>query len=178
MTDGEHLQRYLGGDVEAFDGIVERHQAGLLRFAERLTGCPESAQDLVQETFLRLVREARTLEGADGLACWLFRVCRNLCTDQGRKETRMRRRHQQVAVRDEVEPAPAPFEAREERHQVRRLLAALPADERAVLLLKVQEGRSYREIARITGLSLHHVGTAVHRGLRRVAGSLRQAGLA
>ena len=101
-------------------------------------GRGESFHQLLQDTdttvanldsIARLLRcsgvDIVALQEADGLAGWLLRVCRNLCTDQGRKETRMLRRHQQVAVRDATGPEAAAFEVQEERREVRRLLDAI-----------------------------------------------------
>ena len=191
------MRRYLGGDASAFTAILERHQAPLLRYATNrlggaaLNGAMSAAEDVVQETFLRLLREARSLNGStlvDGsLAAWLFRVCRNVCADVSRKEVRMQQRHQLVAVPD-LEPASAHaldgvpglqgLQATEERGKVRQLLHELPDHEREVLTLKVVEGKSYREIQALLGTTLHDVFTTAHRALRKLAQGMRAAGLA
>ena len=142
----------------------------------------------MQETFLRLLREARApggpggfaLEGEHALEAWLFRVCRNLCADVSRKEVRMQQRHLRVAVPD-LEPAtPLDLQAelQEERSKVKELLHGLPDREREVLTLKVLDGRSYREIQTLLGTTLHDVFTTAHRALRKLADGLRAAGLA
>ena len=175
MSDGGGQDRFRPGNTPAFERLVLEYQAGLLRYATRLLGCPDAAQDAVQETFLRLLRERQeTLR----VSHWLLKVCRNLCTDRQRKEARMQRRHTQVAVPEVEREEVGEVEAREDRESVGALLQELPEGEREVLLLKVCDGRSYREIAELTGLSLHHVGSAVHRGLRRLAIGLRGCGLA
>jgi RNA polymerase sigma-70 factor (ECF subfamily) len=187
LLDGDDLRRFLGGEAAAFAAILARHQSPLLRYATNRLGAadPSRAEDAVQETFLRLLREAPALNGStlvDGsLAAWLFRVCRNVCADVSRKEVRMQQRHQLVAV-----PELAPggtlgvelLQGNEERGKVKQLLHELPDREREVLTLKILEGKSYREIQALLGTTLHDVFTTAHRALRKLADGMRAAGLA
>ncbi len=176
--DGADLRRFLAGERERFAALVDRHQAALLRYAHHRLRDATAAEDVVQETFLRLLREAAALLGNASLAPWLFHVCRNLCADAARKEVRMQRRQSRVAVPDFAVPEPWPLEQEEEHGKVRELLAALPDHEREVLTLKLQHGKSYREIQALLGTSLHDVFTTAQRALRQVAAGLRAAGLA
>jgi len=176
--DGAELRRFLAGDRERFTQLLHRHQAALLRYAHHRLGDPTAAEDVVQETFVRLLREARTLTDNATLAPWLFRVCRNLCADEARREHRMQQRQLKVAVPDLAAPEPWRLESDEEQSKVRELLAALPDHEREVLTLKVQHGKSYREIQALLGTSLHDVFTTAHQALARMAKGLRAAGLA
>lgn len=176
--DGDDLRRFVCGEQEAFARLLARHQAPLLRYAAHLLGPGDSSEDAVQETFLRLLREAKELVGNENLAPWLFRVCRNLCADVQRKEVRMQQRHQRVAVPDLSPPGPIALELDEERGKVRQLLGELPEREREILILKVLEGKTFREIQTLLGVSLHEVFTTAHRALRRLADGLRAAGLA
>jgi RNA polymerase sigma-70 factor (ECF subfamily) len=172
------LRRYLRGDASAFAAILERHQGPLLRFASNRLRSRAAAEDVVQETFLRLVREASALNGTETLAAWLFRVCGNLCADAARKEVRMQQRHLRVAVPDLDEPPPPPVELHEEHGKVKQLLLELPDHEREVLTLKVLDGKSYREIQAQLGTTLHDVFSTAHRALRKLAAGMRAAGLA
>jgi len=183
-SDGDDLRRFVRGDATAFTVLLQRHQAALLRYAGHLLGPGDAAEDAVQETFLRLLREAESLlqhasfKTTQALAPWLFRVCRNLCADVQRKEVRMHQRHQRVAVPDLEVPGPVAFEVEEERGKVRQLLDQLPEREREILVLKVFEGKSFREIQALQSVTLHEVFTTAHRALRRLADGLRAAGLA
>ena len=171
------LRRHLQGDGTAFEALVEQHQSALLRYALRLSGSEEDARDAVQETFLKLVRHGPELTAGESWVAWLYRVCRNLCADRARKEARMQVRHMKVAVPDLSPREALPLEQAETSATVDHLLSQLPDQDREVLLLKVHQGRSYREIAQITGLSLHKVSVSIHRGLRRMAADLKHAGL-
>ena len=174
VNDRELIRDWLQGDVAAFEALVDRHQASLLRFATRLTARPDVAQDIVQETFLRAVREAQSLAQVECPHSWLLRVCRNLATDHRRKEQRMRTR-QQIAAVPEAHREVVGLEVEDERTLVRSLLGALDPADREVLELKVYDGLSYRKIQAVTGRTLHQVHTAIHRGLRRIAAGLRAA---
>lgn len=180
--DGTDLRRFLAGERERFAAVIARHQGALLRYASHRLRDATAAEDAVQETFLRLLREAATLaarpELTSSLAAWLFHVCRNICADAARKEVRMQQRELRVAVPDVAPPAPWSVESDEERSKVRELLDALPDHEREVLTLKVQHGKSYREIQALLGTTLHDVFTTAHRALKQVAAGLRAAGLA
>lgn len=181
MTDQELLDRYLSGDVRAFEAFLGRHEGPLLRFVTRLCssrrGARELAQDIVQEVFLRLLRELRRKKRTGHPSAWLYRVSRNLVIDASRKESRMERREQLAAV-PEVQPAGCcEAETREVNGVVTEKLLGLPPNQRDVLILKIQEGRTYREIAEITGLSPSNVGYLIHHGLKALAGELRTAGV-
>jgi RNA polymerase sigma factor (sigma-70 family) len=183
LTDRELLTRHLQGDASAFREILDRHEKPLLRFAARyrrggnLDGAREWAQDIVQEAFLRLLREARSLDSVENVSAWLYRVARNLAIDEKRKEVRMERRHRFAAAAESAAPPPSEEERREVAEVVTRKLLGLPANQRDVLILKIQEGKTYREISEITGLTPSNVGYLIHHGLRSLAGELRTAGL-
>jgi RNA polymerase sigma-70 factor (ECF subfamily) len=183
VTDRELLKRYVNGDVAAFRELLERHEKPLLRFASRyargstLDGAREWAEDIVQEAFLRLLREARALEAVDNISAWLYRVARNLAIDALRKEMRMERRHRLAAAVEVMTPPPSQEENREVTALVTRKLLDLPPNQRDVLILKIQEGKTYREISEITGLTSSNIGYLIHHGLRALAGELRSAGV-
>lgn len=183
LTDHELLESYLEGNISAFEALLSRHERPLLRFVERyryglgIGGARDWAQDTVQEVFLRLVREASSLRAVECLSAWLYRVARNLAIDEARKEIRMERRHQ-MAAGTELAPPPVMAEERRELSEiVSRKLEGLPPNQRDVLVLKIQEGKSYKEISEITGLSTSNVGYLIHHGLKALAGQLRAAGV-
>ncbi len=183
LTDRELLERYLTGDAAAFEAILNRYERPLLRFAARYRhglgqrGAMEWAQDTVQEVFLRFVREAASLRAVENLAAWLYRVARNLAIDEARKEIRMERRHQMAAAAELEAPPPPEEERREVAGIVAEKLESLPPNQRDVLVLKIQEGKSYKEIAEIMGLTTSNVGYLIHHGLKALSSALRTAGV-
>jgi RNA polymerase sigma factor (sigma-70 family) len=142
---------------------VERFQPPLLRYATRLLGDADRARDAVQDTFVRLLAQPQAaVEGH--LAEWLFTVCRNRVFDINRKESRMMRFAEGAAERvPAVDPRPgAELEAGETLAVVLRLIDRLPRNQQEVVRLKFQNGFSYKEISRITQLSVGNVGFLIH----------------
>jgi len=143
---------------------VEHYQAPLLRYATRLVGDPDRARDVVQDTFVRLLAQAPDTGIADHLAEWLYTVCRNRALDVIRKEGRMRQ-FEEGAVERVVAAEPRPgaaLEFAETQNAVLHLIDRLPRTQQEVVRLKFQNGFSYKEISRITALSVGNVGFLIH----------------
>lgn len=152
--------------------VLGRYQAPLLRHARAVVSDPAAAQDVVQESFLRLLSASRPIEN---LSAWLHRVTHNIAVDHLRRENRIQRLH--IAAAPRPGPVADPADRDLERAEASRILLGelerLTANERAVLLLKVREGKSYKEISAITGLSTSNVGYLIHRGLKKLTARLR-----
>ena len=156
------------------EALVAAHQAPRLRYARRLVRDADAAEDAVQEAFLRFLPSAERGAAPEKASAWLYRVTHNLCLDRIRKETRMIGIE---AIDPAAAPGPSPAEAAERaelKTRVDELLGALSENQRAVLVLKIQEGKSYREISEITGLSAGNVGFLIHRGLKKMAELIRE----
>ncbi|MDF9831901.1 RNA polymerase sigma factor (sigma-70 family) [Ereboglobus sp. PH5-5] len=149
--------------------IVNEYQGPLTRYATRFLGDADRARDVVQDTFMRLME--RPVGEVDGhLAEWLFTVCRHRALDILRKEARMSRfeegQIERVATDD---PRPGRALEHEEAHTAMlRLIDGLPASQQEVIRLKFQNGFSYKEISRITDLSVSHVGVLIHNAVQRL----------
>jgi len=162
------------------EGTLERYEGPLTRYAYRLTGDLDRARDLVQETFVRLCRmPPGSLNGSAGE--WLFTVCRNRAVDVGKKERRMKPLADEAAV-SRACPDPPPGERlarRETEGKLLELLDRLPPRQQEVLRLKFQEGMSYKEISRVTALSVSNVGYLLHMGVKALRERMtREPGLA
>ncbi len=170
------------GDAN-LDAVVAAHAPALLRYVTRLLNNAALAQDVVQETFLRLWRRAGEWPAAPrALTAWLYRTAHNTAVDHIRRETRLRRLHEKQADDPalgsrELPDPPAALDADERRRLALEHLARLAPAERQVLLLRLQEGLSYREISHITGRSEGNVGCLLHHATQNLAARLRQAGV-
>src|SRR5258708_22032666 len=103
-TDEELLAAFQQGDVGAFEALLRRHRAPLFTFLVRMLGEREKAEDLAQETFLRIVKGAQAWEHRARFQTWLYTIARNLCVDQSRRD-RFRRADSLDQTGPDDEPA-------------------------------------------------------------------------
>ena len=157
-----------GNDINSWiRSALDEYEGPLLRYAHRIIGDLDRARDVVQETFLRLIKANR--EELNGrLSQWLFTVCRNQSLDVRRKETRMTTLNEPtIAESPTSELSPDDHAAlHDESQQVASLLNDLPDNQQEVIRLKFQNSMSYRQIAEVTGLSVTNVGFLLHTGLK------------
>lgn len=185
VTDGALLGRLERGDGSALAPLVERYQAALLRHARALIGDDSGHEDVVQETFMKLLERPPVMpEGVRGnasiesahLSSWLHKVTRNGCMDTLRSEKRRKLREEQVATHEVAHNSHAAgaalVEERDTRAAVERGLELLNPDQREVLVLRLVSERSYKEIAEITGRKIGTVGWLISEGLTALADKL------
>jgi RNA polymerase sigma factor (sigma-70 family) len=162
-------QRWRRMDSPFSDRFVElfhEHFHRLYRYVDRLSGDPDLASDLVQETFLRLYARGAP---PDKPAAWLITVATNLFRNARAKTIRRARLLSPMRGADLLaDPAPSPSDTTESlelQRRVRRSIDALPERDRCLLLLRA-EGYGYREIAAALGLNEASVGTLLARAKR------------
>jgi RNA polymerase sigma-70 factor, ECF subfamily len=158
----------LGGDLRAFEQLVERHRDVVFRVVARLVADDGEAEDLTQDTFLRAFHRLERYRGVAPFRSWLLRIAHNTAvtyvTQSGRFAT-----HPLDAAGDEVAGAveagsPADhLERRERRQRLDKKLKGLGRTHRTVLVLRDIEGLSYEEIARITASPVGSVKGRLHR---------------
>ena len=156
-----------------FDTLFQRLYPQLFRYLVRLTGSGDTADDLAQESFVRLL--GRTL-AEDEARRWLFTVATNLARDRGRRISN--RQRLLAGVTPEVHSPEAPDEAvlrEESRASVRTALERLSERDRSMLLMR-EEGLRYGEIARAVGVAPGSVGTLLARAAKRFAAAYREGG--
>lgn len=160
-------------DPELLDALIETYQHRLLRYLLFLTGKREVAEDLFQETWMRVLLRGAQYNGKARFDTWLFTIARNLVIDLSRKR--------QMASLDEMSEAgederpfevaldgPSPFEqfaSREDRAEVAEVLLRLEPNYREVLTLRFHEEMSLEEIATVTRAPLSTVKSRLYRGL-------------
>jgi len=169
--DAVLMNRVGRGDRDAFTLLVDRHKDALVGYLTRLTGDRDRAEDLAQESFLRLFRAAPGYTERGFLRAFLFRIATNLVRSEERRERRLRlllpflgRRGHPANDEPEEPAAPAGMLRRELQGQVSAALAALPLRYRAPLVLHEIEGWSYAEIAREMSCREGTVKSRIHRG--------------
>jgi len=165
-----------GGSTE-FEDVITVHESVLLRYVTRLVNDAAAAQDVVQETFIKLFRVWHNgARPTDNLRPWLYRVAHNTAIDYIRRESRLHYLHEQEAS-ERAAPERNPGEAPERAQIVLDHLRRLDPAEQQVLLLRMQEGLSYREISLITGRTEGNIGCILHHAVKKISASLQNAGL-
>jgi RNA polymerase sigma-70 factor (ECF subfamily) len=185
------VERCASASEEAYAELVARFETPLMNYIARFVGNRTAAEDLFQETFVRVVSSIRRFDPRCRLSTWLFTIAHNLCIDFLRRTSRLR--HVSVG-RDEDDnssarrvalaqilpdgraSAPEAAQKTEERELVLSCLRELAPAKREALILRIYEGLSYEEIADVTN---SHVGTVkfrVHDAIRDLARKMGKAG--
>jgi len=179
------VRRCKDQEPQAFDQVVLRYQERILNVLVRMTGDYQTACDLCQETFLKAYRAIRTFEERSALSTWLYRIATNLCLSH----RRTRRRRPELSLDGLTDPdgekpgyevadssmePGATLEVKERREKVRRMIATLDPDFRAVVVLRDMEGLSYEEIADALGVPVGTVRSRLHRARLELKDKLKQ----
>ena len=147
--EAEWIRAAQAGDRSAFARLIERYWDRLYRWLYRMTRDRHAAEDLTQETFLKALAAVKTFRAGSNFRAWVFRIGHNNFVNQKRAERRTK-----LPLPDDVAAADLGFaeaatENREALETIARAVADLPSDFRAALTLRVEEGLSFREVARI-----------------------------
>jgi RNA polymerase sigma-70 factor (ECF subfamily) len=167
-SDEQLVASFRGGDERAATELVRRHGSALARFLYAAGAPPGEIEDLVQEAFIRAFRALDRWRGDATFRSWLFRIGGNLRKDLYRRErgrTMISILDQEIA--DRADPA-AEAEAREAASRFQRGLEVLPPMQRAVFLLRAQQGVDYDEIAVALGTTPGAARVHYHHAVRRL----------
>jgi RNA polymerase sigma-70 factor (ECF subfamily) len=154
----------------ALELLFQRYQGRLFGFLIRRCGEAATAEDLLQETWIRVLRARDRYDPRRRFSTWLFQIANNLCRDRGRRREVERRGHEsmqqiQAMERPSTGTAPDP-RLRGERTQEETLLAALPDRLREVVVLRYHQQLSEREISRVAGIPQGTVKSRLHAAVR------------
>lgn len=164
------VRRVLDGDVDAVATLVARFRPRFGRYAFRMLGNREDAEEALQDTFVRMYRRIGTCREPALVEAWAFRILVNRCRTAMGKSGRA---GHLLAHGDPERHDPGvdhPAEATAWREEIDRALAALPADQREAFLLRHVEALSYGEMAELTGAGL----SALKMRVMRACESLRR----
>lgn len=169
-ADAELVRRWLAGDDRAATAIVGRHAPALARFAAS-AGEREGIDELVQDTFVRAFNSLESFRGESSLRTWLFTIERRLMLDRRRAERRLSARVVAESAEEAGTSAYDPLDAlvaQETEARVGAALGRLSPMQREVFTLRVQEGRSYKEIAEILGSTEGAARVHYHNAMRQI----------
>jgi len=179
--DLELVRRCRAGDIDSFQGLVEKYQRRIYLLIYGIVLDREQARDLAQEAFLKAYRSLKSFRGRSGFYTWLYRIAFNLALDEKRK--RAGREIFEYDDTRQLDPARRPggsfplpdrvLLGKELREALRRGLEELSPVQRTAIVLREWDGRSYGEIARIMKCSRGTVMSRLHYGREKLREALR-----
>jgi len=171
LSDAAIVRRVLDGDVEAFAVLVDRYSERCARYAARVVGNREDAEEVVQDTFVRAFRALDDYRERDRFAAWLFRILINQCRTAARRAASRDRTVSLFDPERSGEPPPVVGDDAEryaERDRVERALARLAPEQREAVVLRLGEELTYDEMAAVTGAGVSALKMRVARALTRL----------
>lgn len=189
-NDFDLLARFADGDEAAFAAVLAHWEKPLFNFIYRIMQERTEAEDIEQEVFLKLAASAVGLKRQAKFSSYLYRIAYNLCIDRLRRratrgnagspeslEAIMHTEEGEAMKRQLPDPADLPADLLRERRDSERAVGAalgnLPENQRAALILKVYEDRSYSEIAEILGVTVPSVESLLFRARQSLKTSLK-----
>ncbi|MCI0495971.1 MAG: sigma-70 family RNA polymerase sigma factor [bacterium] len=180
-TDEDLIERFQDGDLYAFDLIVKRYKNQLMNFVYRFLGNSEEAEDLVQETFLRVYRNRRAYQKVAKFSTWIYTIAGNLAKTELRK--RKRRKFFSISdlgynekdydISDEAYNPEKDVDSRMKEEIIHREINLLSPKFRQVILLRDVQQLSYEEISQIVKIPLGTVKSRVNRGRLKLQEKLK-----
>ena len=189
-SDESLMLRYRDGDVRAFELLVTRHRKALFNFILRFVRDTAQAEDVTQETFLRLVKGADAYERQAKFTTWLYTIARNLCVDASR-----RGKHRRAAsldapitshgdedgsatlldlVADGGAAVDRQAQSRELAVRLRQAIEALPDEQREIFLLREVADLQFNEIANVVGCPENTVKSRMRYALEKLREALEE----
>jgi RNA polymerase sigma-70 factor (ECF subfamily) len=165
-TDLHLIKLIAEGDEKAFEQIVFKYQQAVFNTIYRYTGNQDDVQDLAQEIFIKVWRNAAKFKGKSKFSTWLYRIVVNHCINYQRKK-----KHKHTSLDELTEKGITPeslkvvpdWEQKRRVELIRKAVDDLPERQRMALVLSQYEGRSYKEIAEIMKVSVSSVESLIFR---------------
>lgn len=182
-SDEELIAAFQQGQIEAFNILVGRYKNPLLNFVHRYLGDYDQADDVVQETFIRLYQKSASYRPIAKFSTWIYTIATNLAKTQLRDRSRKGifsltrskgdEKERDFEIRDDRYPADQLAESNIKQEIIQRALNSLPEQYReAVILCDIQE-LTYEEICAITGMNMGTLKSRLNRGRAQLQGLLK-----
>jgi len=167
-------------DLDLLDCVIEQYQHRLLRYLIHLSGNRELAEDLFQETWIRVMERGHQYDGRREFSTWLYAVARNLTIDYLRRKAPVSldglMENEDRAPHEPADPRPSAWDAvaqSQETERINAALAGIPAECREAIVLRFQDELALEEMAAVTGAPLGTVKSRLYRGLNMLMRPLK-----
>lgn len=174
-SDSELIGRFLGGERAAFDELVVRHQKQVFATAYRMVTNAETAEEIAQETFIRVFKGLRGFRHKANFKTWMYRITMNLCYNEFKK------RQRETAL----DPGPGgavaadargKMEQEERKAWLERHVESLPFKQRSAVALRIFQGMPFREVGRATGCSAGSARVNYRHAIMKLKDALARSG--
>jgi len=166
-ADNSLVERYLAGDMTAFDELMIRYERQIYRVCYRFVNNRDDAMDLAQEVFIKAFEHLANFRRESSLKTWLYRIAMNHCINHVKKNAR-----EFVEITEGIgstrSSVHSDMEERERREQFRTLVKRLPPKQKAILEMRINEQLSYEEIATMSGRSISTIKASVFFALEKL----------
>lgn len=187
-TDEELLERFRAGDRRAFDSLMKRHEVGLFNFILRSVRDRATAEELLQDTWIRVLSGLKDFQRASKFSTWVYTVARNLCIDQARKAVLRRHPSLDQSSKSSTDDGPTLGEvvpdggpradrsaiSKELQSKLVQAIQELPEDQREVFMLREYGSLAFKEIADIVGAPENTVKSRMRYALERLQSALAE----
>ena len=168
-SDLDLLESFLGGDNDAFSGLMERHEDRIFGLCLRMLHNRSDALEASQEIFITAFRRAASFRGDSAFGTWLYRIGINHCKDVLRKRKELLLESDQLEIERGDTRQPGIDEAAALRLDLSRALAELGEDYREAVVMHDLGGVPYEDIATLTGVPVGTVKSRISRGRRQLS---------
>jgi RNA polymerase sigma-70 factor (ECF subfamily) len=181
MDDSALVERFLTGEKRAFTELANRYHVRLMNFIYRTIGDRDRAEDLVQETFIRVYRHLHRFDQSKKFSTWVYTIAGNLAKNELRNRSRnplvlfqtIKKNwdadHRPLEWEDNTYRPDDLYRKRHLKEMVEKAVAQLPEHHRMVFILREMEGKTYEEISEITGVNLGTVKSRLNRARNNFA---------
>lgn len=173
--DIQLVQLILAGDKQAYIKIINKYNNPLYATILRMTKNHQTAQDLVQEAFIKVYEQLRKYDQKGSFKSWLYKVAINHCLDQLRKKKIITEQVEQEQIINDVTPEVV-FLKKEKSRELERLVSYLPKEERLILLLRYANDLSYEDICTTLNISLADVRNKLYRAKKKLRNQAQKGG--
>ena len=165
--DIQLVERYLSGDMTAFDELMIRYERQIYRVCYRFVNNRDDAMDLAQEVFIKAFEHLSSFRRESSMKTWLYRIAMNHCINHVKKNAR-----EFVEISETIgstsSSIQSELEDREQREHFRVLVKRLPPKQKAILEMRINEQLSYEEIAAMSGRSISTIKASVFFALEKL----------
>jgi len=188
MEDSRLIMKFIDGDVQAFNVLVNRWQNRIFNFVFKVLGKREDAKDITQKTFIKVYKNLRKLRDSKKFSAWIHQIAMNLCRDEMRKN----KRSPTISIHEKIRTSSGEemelqdflsdgsIELLDELQQgelveiIRRGLNMIPENQRMVIILKEYQGLKFREISEILQEPLNTIKSRMYYGLNALRKALAE----